>query len=304
MLRQKSCKQAHKRGKLSIAEVDLFILEVRQMTVDDLEFAVNITRTMDWNLEKGDFLFMMELEPEGCYVLADDEEKVGIATNVNFGRIAWFGNLIVDKNRRDKGGGSLLVRHSLGYLQEKGVRTLGLYAYIERIPFYERLGFKKDVQYVVLHGKPHSSAVKADLALARTAKEFRDVVNFDSACFGESREKSLGPIISDLDNRCYMHKHNGQVDGYVVAKIYGDAAEIGPLVCPSGRGDLAADLLREIISGLEEREVALFVSEKEAAILAMLEDSGFHESFRLTRMFWGSPLMDRCLCLPESLERG
>jgi GNAT superfamily N-acetyltransferase len=281
------------------------MLEVRQMTVDDLEFAVNITRTMDWNLEKGDFLFMMELEPEGCYVLLDDEEKVGIATNVSYGRIAWFGNLVVDRNRRDKGGGSLLVRRSLGYLQKKGVRTLGLYAYIDKIPFYERLGFKKDVQYSVLHGKPPSSPVKADLALARTAKEFREVINFDSTCFGESREKSLGPIISDLDNKCYMHKQNGQVDGYVAAKIYGDAAaEIGPLVCPSGRDDLAADLLREMISRLEGREIALFVSEKEAAILAMLEDSGFHESFRLARMFWGRPLVDSCLCLPESLERG
>jgi hypothetical protein len=140
--------------------------------------------------------------------------------------------------------------------------------------------------------------------LARTVKELREVINFDSICFGESREKSLGPIISDSDNRCYVHRRNGQVDGYVVAKIYRDAAEIGPLICPSGRNDLASDLLREMMSELKGREVALFVSEKETAILAMLEDSGFHEKFRLARMFWGSPLVDRCLCLPESLERG
>jgi GNAT superfamily N-acetyltransferase len=282
----------------------LFMLRVRQMTTDDLEFAVNITRTMDWNLEKNDFLFMMELEPEGCYVLVDDEEKIGLATNVSFGAIAWFGNLIVKKNCRGMGGGSLLVRHSLSHLQKKGVRTLGLYAYTDKIPFYERLGFKKDVQYLVLHCKPHSSPVKADLVLARTSEEFRDVIDFDSRCFGESREKSLEPIISDSDNRCYTHKQNGRIDGYVVAKVSKNAAEIGPLVCGSGRNDLMADLLRKMLNELDGREVALFVSEKEVAILGILEDFGFHEKFRLARMFFGKPLVDRCLCLPESLERG
>jgi hypothetical protein len=68
--------------------------------------------------------------------------------------------------------------------------------------------------------------------------------------------------------------------------------------------DLMADLLSKMLSELDGREVALFVSEKEAAILGMLEDCGFHEKFRLARMFFGEPLVDRCLCLPESLERG
>ncbi len=274
------------------------------MTVDDLEFAVDITGSMDWNLEKDDFLFMMELEPEGCFVLFDDGERIGAATNISFDTIAWFGNLIVDENRRGKGGGSLLLAHSLSYLEKKGVKTLGLYAYIDKIPFYERLGFKKDRQYVVLQGKAHSSRVKSDFTLATTKEEFQQVIDFDSHCFGESREKSLGPIISDLDNRCYIQKQNSAIEGYVVAKISKEAAEIGPLVCRSGQSKVAIDLLERMITELEGKEVMLFVSEKDPAILAMLEDSGFHERFRLARMFFGNPLMDRCLCLPESLERG
>ncbi len=280
------------------------MLQVRKMTVDDLEFAVGITGRMGWSLEKNDFLFMMELEPEGCFVLFDEGERIGVATNISFDTIAWFGNLIVDENRRGKGGGSLLVTHSLSYLKKKGVKTLGLYAYINKIPFYERLGFKKDGQYMVLQGKAHSSRVHPKFKLATTKEEFQQVIDFDSHCFGESREKSLRPIISDLDNRCYVHRQNNGIEGYVVAKISKEAAEIGPLVCRSGQSDVAIDLLEGMMSELDGKEGMLFVSEKDAAILAMLEDSGFHERFRLARMFFGNPLMDRCLRLPESLERG
>lgn len=280
------------------------MLQVKQMSVDDLEFAVEVTRTMDWNLGKDDFLFMMELEPEGCFVLADDGERIGLSTNVSFGPIAWFGNLIVDRSHRGRGGGSMLVRHSLSYLQKKDVLTLGLYAYIDKIPFYERLGFRKDAQYVVLQGIPQSPQAEVGLIRARTSEEFRDVIHFDSECFGASREKSLGPIISDSDNRCYVHRHAGQLDGYVVAKVGAGTAEIGPLICSSERKDLAIDLLKRILGELKGKSVALFVPEKEKQIIAMVESSGFHEKLRLVRMFFGKPLVERCLCLPESLERG
>jgi len=123
------------------------------MSVDDFAFAIDITDQMNWELTEADFAFMLRLEPGGCFVLLDGSERVGIATSVSFGRLGWFGNLIVHSDRREKGGGSLLVNHALKYLSAKrGAKSVGLYAYPNKIPFYTRLGFKYDSDFIVLKG--------------------------------------------------------------------------------------------------------------------------------------------------------
>ncbi len=108
---------------------------------------------MDWNMADEDFQFMLNLEPEGCFVAFDGRERVGIATSISFGKVGWFGNLIVKEKYRNKGVGSLLVKHSINYLQAKGVKTIGLYAYPNLIGFYGKLGFKVDEDFSVLHAE-------------------------------------------------------------------------------------------------------------------------------------------------------
>jgi hypothetical protein len=43
---------------------------------------------------------------------------------------------------------------------------------------------------------------------------------------------------------------------------------------------------------------------KEHAILNMLMEVGFKESFRVARMFFGASVVDNCIYVAESLERG
>ena len=57
------------------------------MTSEDLDFAVRLTDTMHWNLAESDFEFAMELEPDGCFVLLENSERIGLVTNVCYGRI-------------------------------------------------------------------------------------------------------------------------------------------------------------------------------------------------------------------------
>jgi GNAT superfamily N-acetyltransferase len=279
------------------------MFSVRKMLVEDFPFAVQITERVGWGLEKADFEFMMELEPEGCFVLFEDSERIGLVTNVGYGSMAWFGNLIVDKEHRKKGAGSLLVKHSIDYLARKKVRTIGLYAYMERIPFYESLGFVYDLDFVVLKGKGFSSKVGANVRKAGR-EDVKKIMDFDCGCFGASRKKLLEPVILDPDNLRYIAAENGKISGFAVAKVYGGMAELGPLECRQECSDVTIDLLKATLDRLKGVEVSLFVPDKESAVLSTLAGHGFKESFRVARMFHGPSVKGGCVYLAESLERG
>jgi GNAT superfamily N-acetyltransferase len=279
------------------------VFHVRNMSRADFEFAVRITGPVGWGLVKQDFEFMMELEPAGCFVLLNDSEKVGIATTVSYSKLGWFGNLIVDESKRNNGGGTLLVKHALKYLTEKNVETVGLYAYIEKIPFYERLGFECDSEFIVLKGKAFSSPIGANVRKAEK-QERAEVIAFDQSCFGASRRKMLEPILMDGDNLCFVSTEDGQISGFAVAKVYMGIAELGPLAFKRGKSKTAVDLLRATLSALNGLETSVFVPKREKRIVSTLLESGFHESFRVERMFHGPSATENCIYIAESLERG
>jgi len=273
---------------------------VRKMIEEDFEFAAHLTDTMSWNLVEEDFKFMLELEPDGCFVLLDDSKKVGILTAISFGQLAWLGNIIVSESYRERGAGSLLVKHSINHFKSKGVQTFGLYSYINRIPFYRRLGFNYDSEFLVLRGKGSSSQTKASIREAG----IDEIAFFDRQCFGLSRRKLLESILLDPDNLCYISIEEGHVEGFIVAKVYGETAEVGPLICQYGRSDVAIDLLKAVLNRLNGFEVTLCIPEKESIILNVLMESGFKESFRVARMYYGQPIIKDFIYIAESLERG
>jgi GNAT superfamily N-acetyltransferase len=279
------------------------MLQVRTMSYEDFQFAVQITGKMRWNLAEDDFKFMMELEPEGCFVALDNSERIGLATTISYGNIGWFGNLVVNEAYRNKGAGSQLVKHSVEYLLHKHVKTVGLYAYENRIHFYTRLGFKYDSDFTVVKGKGFPSPSNSNVKRAQESN-IAKIVEFDESCFSSSRRKLLEPILLDQDNLCYTVTENGHVSAYVVAKVYRGMAELGPLVCPAERNSLALDLLKTVLDKLNGIEVSLFLPVKETATINMLRGKGFTEEFHVARMFYGLPVFKNCIQTAESLERG
>ncbi len=234
------------------------MFHIKTMSSEDFDFAVRITDRMNWNLTAADFEFMTELEPDGCFVLLENSERIGLATTINFGTVAWFGNLIVNESHRGKGAGSLLVNHSIEYLRSKHAKTIGLYAYIDRIPFYKRLGFEYDSELTVLKGKGGSLPIKPVVKEAEK-QDLEKIIEFDRSCFGASRKKLLDPIVSDPDNLCYVSIEEGQMVGYVVAKVYRQMGEIGPLICRREREEVAISLLKAVVNKLEGYDISLYV---------------------------------------------
>ncbi|HYB68127.1 MAG TPA: hypothetical protein VEC97_01115, partial [Candidatus Acidoferrales bacterium] len=62
--------------------------------------------------------------------------------------------------------------------------------------------------------------------------------------------------------------------------------------------------LRATLGALKGLETSVFVPKREKRIVSTLLDSGFHESFRVERMFHGPQVNKECVYMAESLERG
>jgi ribosomal protein S18 acetylase RimI-like enzyme len=259
---------------------------------------------MDWGLAEEDFRFMIDLEPHGCFVAKENSKVVGLATTISFGEVGWIGNVIIERDRRDRGYGSLLVRHAMDYLKGVGTQTIGLYAYLRAVPLYERLGFKSDVVFEVLEGRPLSPPCGRDVRKA-DEKDLDDIFDLDICCFGGSRKRLLERIALKKGNLCYVGWRGDKLLGFVFAKRYSEMAEVGPLVCRIGYEQVSTDLLYAIMGDLTDLKVRICVTKNAELFVPTLKNWGFNELFQVVRMFYGKPVIDRgCLVVAESLERG
>lgn len=278
-------------------------LTIRKMTTADIPFAVKLTDTRNWDLTRRDFRFMMALEPEGCFVVLHGATKIGIATTVHFGSVGWIGNVIIDQRYRSKGMGAELVKHAMAYLTEKSAVTVGLYAYMDTVAFYEKLGFKASSSFVHLVGRGSNVDFDHKLTRRMSQKDLDDVVGFDESCMGWNRDRLLRRIFQDSSDLCYVARDGKRLLGFIMADWY--RQEVGPCVCQPENSEAAVHLFKAVLSKLGKLEVRIGVSENKAEIINALKEMNFKEEFRVVRMHLGEPLKDAGYLLAiESLERG
>ena len=279
------------------------MFNIKEMTKQDFPFAVQLVNTMNWGMSIDDFLFSQKLEPEGCFVLLRDSECIGIATNVIFDEVGWFGNFVIAKAFRGGGAGHFLLSHSIEFLRNKGVKTIGLYAYPNLVKFYENFGFKLDSNYLVMKGRIQVNQTM-NLPLQASKSDIEAIVDFDRYYFGANRGKLLESILSHPDNLCYSIFKAGKIVAYVIAKVHQDLVELGPLVCDSKQLDAAVSLLNAILGQLKGQKVFTCLSTNETSLVTLLSNAGCTKDFQVARMFLGAPVAKDCIYLAESLERG
>ena len=277
--------------------------QIRKMSPNDFGFATRLTDTMNWDLTEKDFRFMTILEPKGCFTMLDGTKKVGIITTAHFGRIGWIGNVIVDTRYRSKGLGVLLVKHAIDYLREKSVSTIGLYAYVNTVPFYEKLGFKADSNFIRLARQSSTANWRVASVREMTERDLKDVVGFDEQCIGWNRRRLLKRIFTDSKDLCYVALDDSELIGFIMADWY--RQEIGPCMSRLGNAKSIINLFKAALTRLSGVEVRTGVSESHQDIVKALKKMGFQEEFKVVRMYFGEvPDEAGCLLAMESLERG
>jgi predicted GNAT family acetyltransferase len=272
------------------------------MRQSDFSFAVKLTDTMNWDLTEKDFTFMMELEPQGCFVALADAKRVGITTTVHYGKIGCIGNVIVDARFRSKGIGVKLVKEAVRYLSEKSAETIALYAYQNTVEFYEKIGFKTDYHLIRFMGQGQKDPETRSNVRTMTQRDLKEAIKLDHACMNWNREQLLTRKFAESSDLCYVTREDGKLIGFVMADRY--RQEIGPLICHIDRDEEANNLLKTVLGKLVNVEVGIGVSEKRRRIAEVLVQMNFREEFKVTLMHLGEALPNtECAVAMESLER-
>lgn len=281
----------------------LCMFHIKPLTPADYTFAVQLANTMKWNMAPEDFTYMSSLAPEGSFLLLDDSKPVGVATCISYGKIGWFGNLIVDPGSRRKGAGSMLVQHAIDYLRKKGVETIGLYAYPQLKEFYSKIGFVADLDFALLHAD--MIAPFEYVGVHRIEEEtLPRIAQFDSQFFGGDRARLIESIVLEDGNAAYYTSERGHIVGYVAATIYESMAWIGPLICYPSRYDIVGKLVTSVLAKAAGRSTYTIASKIDKVLLDIFTSIGFKEEFTVSRMFLGKYEAKNCIYLAESLERG
>lgn len=278
---------------------------VRRLVEADIERAIELTDLEDWGYTREDFERLLALSPQGCFAAEDGGRVVGVLSTTAYGPLAFLGAVIVDPGARGTGVGRLLMHEALRHLASTWVQTVRLNAYLDVIPFYEKLGFHREYDVVRWHADV-ASDLSGQTSVA-TEGDLDRLVSFDARYFGAPRKPLLERLLNEYPETFLVASDGPEVVGYMVGSPYGHACEIGPWVVAPGHPDAARHLFHTLVATVGPRTYAFSGPERNPELLAFVQEAGFREAFRTVRMWWGQDLYPgdpRGLWAAAGLEKG
>jgi hypothetical protein len=127
-----------------------------------------------------------DMQATGCtttFVAVDEGRIKGMITVMDYGRVGWISNMLVEKASRGKKLGGDLLEEGIKALGEK--QTITLFAYMDAKRFYLRHGFRCDRDF------PLVRFIGGRKGSAREGGSTEEVFAMDEKCFGFSRRGLL-----------------------------------------------------------------------------------------------------------------
>lgn len=259
---------------------------IRRLEEPDIDATIALTDLEHWGYTRADFRRLRALSPDGCFVAESDGRVVGVLTTTTYDGLAFLGAVIVGPDLRGKGVGKAMMEAALDHLRGRGVRTVRLNAYLDAIPFYEKLGFRREYEIIRWHG----AAIPGRIQGVRPIRfdDLDELSRFDERYFGANRRALLERLADEFPSTFLMSEHRGILRGFIVGSPSVDSCEIGPWVARAEAGPVAMDLFSALVVAAGASEVSFSGPSPNEALLRFVRDLGLSEAFRALRMAWGA----------------
>jgi len=264
------------------------MIEIRLMTIDDLQLGLRLSRQAGWNQTESDWLRFMNLEPEGCFVADLNGCSVGTTTTCIFGPIAWIAMVLVDKNARGQGIGTRLLKHSLDYLNVGKVKTVRLDATPAGRPIYEKLGFVPEYELIRFEGVARPGKTGPAITEAVPIL-FADMIAFDRQTTGTNRAKMLGRLFKEYPQNTRILTRDDEIEGFVTMRSGANAIQIGPCIATMDAGPA---LLSDALNRCAGKAVFVDIPADNVHAVRIAESGGLKIQRRFTRMCRGERIKD------------
>lgn len=258
--------------------------QIRRMTSDLLELALDWAAAEGWNPGIHDAQCFFRADPEGFFMGFLGDEPVGSISAVSYnGRFGFIGLYIVKAEHRGKGYGLKLWHQAVEHLANQ---TMGLDGVVERQSSYARSGFvtsHRNIRFEWLTAAMGPSTPDPHIIALRDVSLI-ELTAYDSCLFPEPRGDFLSAWVDQPCNVGFGYRGDqGELVGYALARPCRRGYKLGPLFGDSPR--IAEALLNAVRREIGDAPVYLDIPEPNSAGLALAQKYGMTPVFETARMY-------------------
>jgi ribosomal protein S18 acetylase RimI-like enzyme len=252
------------------------MINIRQITSSDLEFAASLTAIEGWATEQlEDFAGFLRYDPGGCLFAEEDSVPIGICVGTPYKTSGFLGELIVVEAARGRGVGSKLMQHTIDYLHGRGIENILLDGVPAAVPLYERFGFRKVCRSLrfsgQVEGQAHTSCVRP-----MRSDDLAALCALDCAAFGEDRSFFLERRFALYPDLSKVLVVDGEIVGFVMGRRRQDIIGVGPwFVDPAF--DNPGVLLQSVAAQAQTLELSLGVLKTNTRAVKTIKSLGLVE---------------------------
>jgi GNAT superfamily N-acetyltransferase len=261
---------------------------IRRMTHADIALGMRLKAQNGWNQLEADWRRQLELEPNGGFVAEVDGQGVGTACACVFGDVAWISMVLVDREHRNQGIGTALMRHLLQCLDERGVPTIRLDATPLGRPVYQKLGFEGDFELTRCEGV--MATTESVVGMVRIMPEdMPELCTLDAGVTQTRREKLLRNVFEANPSETRKYAASGKLQGFLMCRPGSNAWQIGPVVGSMEAGRL---LLLDAAQRFARKRVYVDVPVDHPGAANLAKSIGLKPQRQFLRMTRGKPMRE------------
>jgi predicted N-acetyltransferase YhbS len=262
------------------------MLQIRTMRSQDIPFAIRLSDQEGWGVTREDLTRILQLDPTRSLIAAEGAKRLGLSTTTTYGRkLAWIGNVIVDRRYRGKSIGSSLVQSAVERLQSLGTQHIGLYCFGENVRFYRRLGFVRDVPFVRLQRNPRPFHFTPLAPNPPRTLPLRAVVEADEKAFGADRSRLIRTVLRTKAGWYLGFSNAPSGASYLLVKEYKEMREIGPWICIRPARAQPSEMLHLAIAKTAAKPIEVSCFRNHQAV-GLLRKTGFRVVRHGYRMYF------------------